>query len=193
MGTDAKTAWGKSLNQVACSLGCSCLGQVRKILTETRCKDTFLTILGIWLLARLLFFCIVHGFYTSLSSPFPHLRLRSVQSPEGKSGWKQNTHVGGNCEYYCEAGIIKSDPWWSLSSSYESVGKRETWFSCKQQLNIHSGGWKVSRVWGGIRHDFAIRKLHIVSTDRRNTHPKVQKVCLVPLSDADHRLSTEDI
>lgn len=25
------------------------------------------------------------------------------------------------------------------------------------------------------------------------THPKVQKVCLVPFSDADHRLSTENI
>lgn len=80
--------------------------------------------------------------------------LRRVQSQKGKREWNENSRVGG-CEkqHCCEAGIINSDPWWSLLSSYKSTGRKGNitqllWSLLVTGLNIRSDGWEISRAWG---------------------------------------------
>lgn len=115
-----------------CLLSSSCLGQRiwKKLDTWTHSGTSSCSILGIWLRARH-YFGIAGGWkgrgvLSFLFGWFFFLSWIKKCSKSKRKGNGMKTVMGGGCEkeHYCEAGIINSDPWWSLLSSYKSIGKK---------------------------------------------------------------------
>lgn len=127
------------------------------------------------------FFSIVYGFCTYLPF-FPHLRLRSVQSPKGKREWKQScgglwriTLLWSWDNKQWPMMIITEQPQkcWEKGKHHSAAMESVSSGSCSSWTSAQVAGNSVGL--GGLRHawGFAIRKFHVLSALTAGTHLKL--------------------